>query len=374
MQKLSAILVVVLLCATSNGVLSFTDGMLPNGQFEYGPKPSQMKGTRVIDPKAIPNWELTGFVEYIKSGQKQGDMLLVVPDGAYAVRLGEDASIKTKVKVTKGLFYSITFNVARTCAQEEKLNVSVSPNSEPNDWGILPMQTMYSSNGWDTYSWGFLAESNNIEIVIHNPSVEKDPACGPLIDSVALKALFPPRRTNANMLKNGDFEEGPFILTKTDVGGVLIPPNIEDDHSPLPGWMIESLKAVKYLDAEHFAVPKGKRAVELIAGKESAIAQVVKTKPGKVYALSFVVGDANNACEGSMVVEAFAGKNTLRVPYESKGKGGFKQAVLKFRAVTTRTRIRFLSTFYQMKTDGSLCGPIIDDVRMIGVRYAKKHS
>ncbi|KAJ0880278.1 putative Galactose-binding-like domain superfamily [Helianthus annuus] len=322
MQKLSAILVVVLLCAASNGVLSFTDGILPNGQFEYGPKPSQMKGTRVIDPKAIPNWELTGFVEYIKSGQ-------------------------------------------------EKLNVSVSPNSEPNDWGILPMQTMYSSNGWDTYSWGFVAEANDIEIVIHNPSVEKDPACGPLIDSVALKALFPPRRTNTNMLKNGDFEEGPFVLPKTDVGGVLIPPNIEDDHSPLPGWMIESLKAVKYLDAEHFAVPKGKRAVELIAGKESAIAQVVKTIPGKVYALSFVVGDANNACEGSMVVEAFAGKNTLRVPYESKGKGGYKQAVLKFKAVTTRTRIRFLSTFYQMKTDGSLCGPIIDDVRLVGVRYAK---
>ena len=173
------------------------------------------------------------------------------------------------------------------------------------------------------------------------------------------------------MLKNGDFEEGPFVLPKTDVGGVLIPPNIEDDHSPLPGWMIESLKAVKYLDSEHFAIPKGKRAVELIAGKESAIAQVVKTVPGKVYALSFVVGDANNECAGSMIVEAFAGKNTLRVPYESKGKGGYKQAVLKFRAVTARTRVRFLSTFYQMKTDGSLCGPIIDDVRLIGVRYAK---
>lgn len=160
-----------------------------------------MKGTRVIDPKAIPNWELTGFVEYIKSGQKQGDMLLVVPEGAFAVRLGEDASIKTKVKVTKGLFYSITFNVARTCAQEEKLNVSVSPNSEPNDWGILPMQTMYSSNGWDTYSWGFAAEASDIEIAIHNPlTVEKDPACGPLIDSIALKALFPPRRTNRKYL------------------------------------------------------------------------------------------------------------------------------------------------------------------------------
>lgn len=55
-------------------------GLLPNGNFEFGPKPSQIKGTKVMDPKAIPNWEISGFVEYIKWGQKQGDMLLVVPE------------------------------------------------------------------------------------------------------------------------------------------------------------------------------------------------------------------------------------------------------------------------------------------------------
>lgn len=92
-----------------------------------------MKGSKVTDPHAIPSWEISGFVEYIKSGQKQGDMLLVVPEGASAIRLGDEASIKTKVKVTKGMFHAISFSAARTCAQEEKLNVSVSPNSEPKD-------------------------------------------------------------------------------------------------------------------------------------------------------------------------------------------------------------------------------------------------
>lgn len=29
-------------------------------------------------------------------------------------------------------------------------------------------------------------------------------------------------------------------------------------------------------------------------------------------------------------MEAFAGMDTLKVPYESRGKGGFKRAVLKF--------------------------------------------
>lgn len=158
-----------------------------------------MKGTKVTDPHAIPHWEISGYVEYIKAGQTQGDMLLPVPEGAFAVRLGEDAYIKTRVtNVTNGTFYSLSFNFARTCAQEEKLNVSVSPNNEPNDWAMLPMQTMYSSDGWDSYSWGFLAQANEIEIMLHNSAVEKDPACGPLIDFIALKALKTPHRPKGN--------------------------------------------------------------------------------------------------------------------------------------------------------------------------------
>lgn len=171
---------------------SSTAGLVPNGNFELGPKPSDMKGTVVVGKYALPKWEISGFVEYIKSGQKQGDMLLVVPEGAYAVRLGNEASIKQRLQVVKGMYYSITFSAARTCAQEEKLNISAAP-----DWGVLPMQTMYSSNGWDSYAWAFQAELDVAEIVIHNPGVEEDPACGPLIDSVAIRALYPPRATNS---------------------------------------------------------------------------------------------------------------------------------------------------------------------------------
>ncbi|XXG55988.1 hypothetical protein AAC387_Pa03g3527 [Persea americana] len=359
-----AVLLPLLLCATGEAAFAFTDGLLPNGNFEYGPKPSQMKGTVVIGRYSVPKWEISGFVEYIESGHKQGDMLLVVPEGAFAVRLGNEASIKQRVNVVKGMYYSLTFSAARTCAQEEKLNVSVAPDS-----GVLPMQTLYSSNGWDSYAWAFQADYPVVEVVIHNPGVEEDPACGPLIDSIALKALYPPRPTNKNLLKNGDFEEGPYLFPNTS-WGVLIPPNIEDDHSPLPGWMVESLKAVKYIDSDHFAVPGGKRAVELVAGKESAIAQVARTIPGKVYTLTFDVGDASNSCKGSMVVEAFAGRDTVKVPYESKGTGGFKRAILRFTAVTTRTRVMFLSTFYTMRSDdfSSLCGPVIDDIKLLSVR------
>ncbi|CAM8892561.1 unnamed protein product [Rhodiola kirilowii] len=363
-----AALFVSALLLSASLALGFIDGLLPNGNFELGPRPSDLKGTEVIGRHAIPEWELSGFIEYIKSGQKQGDMLLVVPEGAFAVRLGNEASIKQRLKVQKGMYYSLTFSAARTCSQEEKLNVSVAP-----DFGLLPMQTLYSSSGWDSYAWAFQAEYDVAEIVIHNPGVEEDPACGPLIDSIAIKALFPPKATNKNLLKNGDFEEGPYVLPNT-TWGVLIPPNIEDDHSPLPGWIVESLKAVKYNDAPHFTVPQGKYAIELVAGKESAIAQVARTIPGKTYTLTFSVGDASNACEGSMIVEAFAGKDTLKVPYESRGKGGFKRAVLKFVATTSRTRVMFYSTFYTTRSDdfASLCGPVIDDVKLLSVRNPRR--
>ncbi|KAK1282481.1 hypothetical protein QJS10_CPB22g01069 [Acorus calamus] len=358
----------LLLCAAAGAAAAFTDGLLPNGNFEMGPPSTNLKGTEVIGRRSIPNWEISGFVEYIESGHKQGDMLLVVPEGAYAIRLGNEASIKQAVAVRPGMYYSLTFSAARTCAQEEKLNVSVAPDS-----GVLPMQTMYSSNGWDSYAWAFQATRPFAEVVIHNPGVEEDPACGPLIDSVAMRALYNPRRTNENLLKNGDFEEGPYIIPNT-TWGVLIPPNIEDDHSPLPGWKIVSLKAVKYLDSAHFSVPRGTRAVELVAGKESVITQTARTVAGRVYTLTFSVGDARNACAGSMVVEAYAGKGTVKVPYESKGTGGSKRAVLRFVAEAERTNIVFFSTYYHTRSDdmSSLCGPVVDDVKLLSVRNPRR--
>ena len=55
----------------------------------------------------------------------------------------------------------------------------------------------------------------------------------------------------------------------------------EDDHFPLPGWMVESLKVVKFIDLDHFSVCQGKGVVELAAEKESVIAHVGHTVPGK---------------------------------------------------------------------------------------------
>jgi hypothetical protein len=168
-------------------------GLLPNGDFEYAPKPSAMNGTEVIGSNSIPFWQIRGFVEYISSGQKQGDMLLIVPNGVHAARLGNEALLTQRIEVKKGSYYSLTFSVARTCAQLEILNVSVPP-----DAGELPMQTLYSSTGWDSYAWAFWAASKMVDVIVHNPGMEDDPACGPLIDDIAIKELFPPPYIGGN--------------------------------------------------------------------------------------------------------------------------------------------------------------------------------
>ncbi|EEF44604.1 conserved hypothetical protein [Ricinus communis] len=356
----SLLLAFFLLFNGSGLAATYMEGFLKNGNFEQKPKPRDINKTVLKGKNALPGWETNGLVEYISAGPQPGGMYFAVAHGVHAVRLGNEASISQTLAVKAGSLYALTFGASRTCAQDEVLRVSVPPLS-----GDLPLQTLYSSNGGDTYAWGFIAKSNVVKVTFHNPGVQEDPACGPLVDAVAIKELFPPRPTRDNLVKNPGFEEGPHRLVNTS-NGVLLPPRQEDLTSPLPGWIIESLKAVKFIDSKHFNVPFGLAAVELVAGRESAIAQILRTIPNKVYDLTFSVGDAKNGCHGSMMVEAFAAKDTFKVPFESQGKGKFKTVSFNFKAVSARTRITFYSSYYHTRIDdfGSLCGPVLDQVRV----------
>ncbi|KAL6903619.1 hypothetical protein ACP4OV_004432 [Aristida adscensionis] len=359
----AALLLIV--CLAARAALAIPDGLLPNGNFEAAPDKKHLNGSRVTGRYAIPRWEIAGFVEYIGSGQKQGDMLLPVPEGAYAVRLGNDASIRQSLSVAPGACYAITFSAARTCAQAEALNVTVAPESD-----VLPIQTVYTSSGWDSYSWAFKATYSPVTLIVHNPGVSEDPACGPLIDLFAIKTLKTPQRTGIknNLLKNGDFEDGPYIFPNTQ-WGVLVPPMDEDDYSALSPWMVmSSTKSVKYVDAAHFAVPHGARAVELVSGMETALVQNVTTMPGWQYRLEFAVGDTGKDCVGAMSVQAYAARGSVKVPYQSQGRGGFRRGMLDFTAVAAQTRVVFVSMSYNVKRDGTLCGPVVDDVSLVCTR------
>ena len=176
----------------ATNTLFYATGPLPNGNFEDSPDRSQMNGSRVTGENAIPRWKNSGHVEYVESGEKQGDMVLVVPEGTHAVRLGDDAYIRQQLHVTPGTRYSVTFSAARTCAQNEKLTLSVVPGGAPDEVSI---QTVYTSSGWDSYCWAFQATGSVVSFVIHNPLHEDDAACGPIIDSISIKTLYPPQAT-----------------------------------------------------------------------------------------------------------------------------------------------------------------------------------
>ncbi|KAJ6744428.1 hypothetical protein OIU79_030704 [Salix purpurea] len=63
--------------------------------------------------------------------------------------------------------------------------------------------------------------------------------------------------------------------------GVLLPTKLDEETSSLPGWIVESNRAVRYIDSYHYSVPQGKRAIELLSGKEGIISQMVETTPNK---------------------------------------------------------------------------------------------
>ncbi|CAN0907783.1 Protein DUF642 L-GALACTONO-1,4-LACTONE-RESPONSIVE GENE 2 [Linum grandiflorum] len=357
------------------------DGLVPNGDFEQPPPKSKLNKTAIIGKHSLPSWQITGLVEYVSAGPQPGGFYFPVPRGVHAVRLGNRAAISQTLNLNKtskanatSSVYSLTFGATKTCAQDEVLRVTVANGGNGGvvySASDLPLQTLYSSDGGDTYALAFTVGGGeeSVRVSFYNPGVQEDPACGPLLDAVAIKHIPALSYSPGNLVKNGGFETGPHLF-KNFSTGVLLPPKSMDKTSPLPGWIVESLKPVKYIDSTHFSVPSGLAAVELVAGRESAIAQVIRTLPRKTYKLTFSIGDAKNGCHGSMMVEAFASDKTLKVPFVSVGKGRFKAASLVFQAQSERTRITFYSGYYHTKLNdyGHLCGPVLDDVKVVLLR------
>nr|CAD1834351.1 unnamed protein product [Ananas comosus var. bracteatus] len=279
-------LLLLLLLLSQMASAAVEDGLLTNGDFETAPAGGFASFAVGEGVTSIPGWTINGTVELISSGQRQGGMILIVPQGEHAVRLGNEAGIAQSVAVEKGAEYSVTFSAARTCAQLETLN----------------------RRGVDAYAWAFqAADDGAARLAFRNPGMEEDPTCGPILDNVAIKKLFTP-----------DPPKGAVGVPNATLG-VLLPTNLDESTSSLPGWTVESNRAVRYVDAAHFSVPGGKRAVELLSGKEGIISQMVATTPAKNYALTFTLGAAGDACQAPLAVMAFAADQTGAFHYSRRG-------------------------------------------------------
>lgn len=347
------------------------DGPLANGDFETIPAGGFPSAGTGEGASVIPGWVINGTVEVVRSGQRQGGMILIVPEGEHAVRLGNEAGVSQDVAVEKGSTYAVTFSAARTCAQLESLDISVAGASSQT----VDLQTLYSVEGWDAYSWAFQAGSAGdggsgdgaaAKLAFSNPGMEEDPTCGPIIDNIAIKKLFVPERSEDNEVINGDFEEGPWMFKNATLG-VLLPTNLDEETTSLPGWIIESNRAVRFIDSDHYSVPQGKRAVELLSGKEGIISQMVETKPDKQYSLLFTMGSAGDSCQLPLAVMAFAGDQAQNFHFAPIGNSTSMAANVSFTARAERTRVAFYSTYYNTRSDdhSSLCGPVVDDVKVL---------
>ncbi|CAO2842200.1 unnamed protein product [Amaranthus hypochondriacus] len=368
----AAAYILLILSATSL-TSAIDDGLLNNGDFETPPSggfTSTNEDSIVDGPTTIPGWQTKGTVELVSAGQKQGAMILIIPGGTHAVRLGNEAQITQDLKVEKGSVYAVTFSAARTCAQLESLNISVGPASASS---TIDLQTVYTDQGWDSYAWAFEADQEDANLVLMNPGMEEDPTCGPIIDDVAIKKMFVPDRTKDNAVLNGDFEEGPWLF-KNESLGVLLPTNLDEETTPLPGWIVESNRAVRYVDSNHFDVPEGKRAIELLSGKEGIISQMVETTPKKDYTLTFSMGQGGDKCTEPLAIMAFAGDQAQNFHYTPNSNSTFQREGLNFTAKAERTRIAFYSVYYNTQSDhmSSLCGPILDDVRVWGTSSSSR--
>lgn len=164
---------------------------------------------------------------------------------------------------------------------------------------------------------------------------------------------------------NAQFEEGPWMPSNVSLG-VLLPTNLDEETSALPGWIVESNRAIRYIDSYHYRVPEGKRAIELLSGKEGIISQMVETTPSKQYSLTFALGHAGDKCKLPLAVMAFAGDQAQNIHYTPDSNSTFHTVSLNFTSKAERTRIAFYSVYYNTRTDdmSSLCGPVVDDVRV----------
>ena len=179
-------------------------GLVENGDFEEAPAKSNLKKTVIIGKYSLPKWEINGLVEYVSGGPQPGGFYLAIPRGVHAVRLGNEASISQNLTLKQGSIYALTFGATRTCAQDEVLRVSV-----PGQSSDLPLQTLYSSDGGDTYSLAWKATSDVVKVTFHNLGIQEDPSCGPILDAIAIKEMPPLRRTIGKILEFIGFLEFP---------------------------------------------------------------------------------------------------------------------------------------------------------------------
>ncbi|CAA0825668.1 Protein of unknown function- DUF642 [Striga hermonthica] len=322
----------------------------------------------------IPGWSFSGAVYYVSSGNNLSF------NGGHAIQLGENGTINQTISGTNDVLdYVLSFNLAAVnedCAQDNRtaVNVTVKERYSYNERSkVFYFGLDFSRNFWEANALylGQLGTGTtdyiNIEIksvAAHN-SGNNVISCGPLVDGFTVKRNFMPRWYDGNLLSNGDFEVGPSFIKNSSEGILLMNDQVQELNSPLQEWNI--LGTIKYIDSIHFKVPHGKAAIELLSGSPSGVQVDLNLATTLTYTLNFTLGDANDLCIGDLVLFLEIGPDVHNFVMSSYGRGSVYHHFVTFNARPSGvTSIVFYSMNETRTSDGVLCGPVLDNIVLVG--------
>ncbi|KAJ0727284.1 hypothetical protein HanPI659440_Chr12g0480011 [Helianthus annuus] len=361
---------------------------LQNPSFESPPTNLTTDSTSqsvLLDTKAnvIPGWSFNGTVWYVTAGAEN----ISLPGNGHGLQLGPTGMINQTFKTDGSYDYVLTFTLAPSsinCANNlTAVNVSGPSRSE-----VFFFKESYGNQLWQTY--GYSIGSNEIRRGIMGIQVQSvvndrrdNMTCWPIVDTFLVNGIQNPRLYEDNGLVNSGFEVGPSFIDNSSQG-ILLEADSDNDpfslvQSPLQYWTI--LGTVKYIDSKHYAVPRGRGAVELLSGDPSGIvANVYFLKHGQVT-LDFIMGDANDSCVGDFMVFLQVGNAIWNFTMRSIGVGSRERHSVTFKAEFSNTEsvpISFYS-FNETRTRNHqvLCGPVIDSTVLrfsSGLRTAKLYN
>ncbi|KAL4192461.1 hypothetical protein AMTRI_Chr06g194370 [Amborella trichopoda] len=363
-------ILVSLLCAAATTVLA-SDLLLKNGDFESPPRNVSPTATNpyflLTQSNPIPAWTFNGTVQYVTSGPN-----VSLPGDGHAIQLGLDGSINQTFIADGAYMYVLTFTLApggENCSTASALAVST-----PGDTAQFYLEQRYGKEAWESHARGFMnwvRKGVPVNLELKSQPTEADPniTCGPVIDTLLLKGVDPPRVYSGNELINGDLEIGPeFLINSTE--GILLDAVTDTAQSALQGWTV--MGTVKYIDSNHYKVPQGKAAIEIVSGSLGGIQQTLVLQKGWTYNLSFVMGDANDTCMGDFILGVQAGSTSNNFTMQSNGTGSTQSFSMKFKADHSEpTAISFISYTDSQSRDLEFCGPVIDNV-VLGASYGTR--
>ncbi|KAF8118081.1 hypothetical protein N665_0006s0081 [Sinapis alba] len=350
------LLLLVSSCASSD-FLENPDFESPPLNLSRNPNASSSAFVLLDQNTTLPGWTFQGTVQYVTS--------LELPDSGHAVQLGEDGKIN-QTFIAKGddLNYILTFTLipeGQNCSISAGLSVS-----GPDSNAVFSYRYNYSKVSWQSYShnlgkWG---NGEPINLVLESQTIdsESNSTCWPIVDTLLIKTVgVTLDQDSGNLLTNGGFESGPgFLPNSTE--GVLIDAVPSLIQSALTQWSV--IGTARYIDSDHFHVPEGKAAIEILADTTPSGIQTATrdTSEGSRYNLTFTLGDAKDACIANFLVGVQAGSAAQNFTLQSNGTGSGEKFGLVFVADKDAAQISFTSYSVTMTKEDVLCGPVIDGV------------